>query len=143
MCKRLTLAMVLLISAVSLAIAGSNSVQDLKDRVELAPVKDRPGLCMEIVEKQLKSADQLYLDGKPEQARAAVADIVHYSDVAKASAITSGKKIKNTEISLRKIAGKLRDIERVAGADQQASINQAADHLEDLRTELINQVFSK
>ncbi len=143
MCSRLILATLLLVSTASLAVAAGRSVQELKDRAELAPVQDRPALCMEIVERQLKSADELYAAGNYEQARAAVGDIVRYSDVAKMSAISSGKRIKNTEISLRKVAAKLRDIERVVSFDQQAPIQQAAEHLEDLRSALINQVFSK
>jgi len=112
-------------------------------RADSARVEDRPALCVEVAERQLKSADELYTAGKPDEARTAVKDVVSYSEKAHDAAIESGKKVKNTEIAFRKMAAKLRDIKRSLNFDDQAPVQAAADRLESLRTELLSHMFGK
>jgi len=100
-------------------------------------------LYVEIAERQLKSADELYTTGKVDDARAAVQDVVTYSEKAHDAAIQSGKKVKNTEIGFRKMAVKLRDIKRSLNFDDQAPVEAAADRLEALRTDLLSHMFAK
>jgi hypothetical protein len=119
------------------------SLQELIARAESARVEDRPALYVDIAEHQLKSADQLYSAGKVEDARAALQDVVTYSEKAHDSAIQSGKKLKNTEIAFRKMATKLRDIKRNLNFDDQAPVQAAADRLENLRTDLLSHMFGK
>ena len=63
---------------------------------------------MRIAELQLRNADKLYIDGKIDEAKAAVDDIVVYSEKARDTANESRKHLKNVEIAVRKIAEKLR-----------------------------------
>jgi len=100
-------------------------------------------LCVEIAERQLKSADELYTAGKVDDARTALQDVVTYSEKAHDAAIQSGKKVKNTEIAFRKMAAKLRDIKRSVNFDDQAPVQAAADRLESLRTDLLSHMFGK
>jgi len=121
----------------------TETLQELMARAESAKVEDRPALCVEIAERQLKSADELYTAGKVDEARAAVQDVVAYSEKAHDAAIQSGKKVKNTEIALRKMAVKLRDMKRSLNFDDQAPVQAAADRLESLRTDLLSHMFGK
>jgi len=72
-----------------------------------------------------------------------VKDIVTYSEKAADTSIRSGKRLKNTEIALRKITTRLRDLQRTVSFDDQATLKTAADRLEDLRTNLLSRMFSK
>jgi hypothetical protein len=102
---RLTIAILLMALAFTLlAAAKDEPVGELKSRVESARPEDRPGLCIEIAHQQLLNADKLYNDGKVDQARAAVADIVTYSEKARDSAAQTKKHLKNVEIAARKIS---------------------------------------
>jgi polyhydroxyalkanoate synthesis regulator phasin len=121
----------------------TETLQELIAREEAAKVEDRPGLCTEIAERQLKAADELFTAGKVEEAEAAVKDIVIYSEKAHDAAIQSGKKLKNTEIDFRKMATKLRDIKRSLNFEDQAPVQAAADRLESLRTDLLSHMFGK
>jgi hypothetical protein len=121
----------------------TETLQELIAREEAARVEDRPALCTEIAERQLKSADELYTAGKVEEAQAALKDVVTYSEKAHDAAIQSGKKLKNTEIDFRKMAAKLRDIKRSLNFDDQAPVQAAADRLESLRTDLLSHMFGK
>ncbi len=121
----------------------TETLQELMARAESARVEDRPALCVEIAERQLKSADELYTAGKIDDARTAMQDVVTYSEKAHDAAIQSGKKVKNTEIAFRKMAAKLRDIKRSLNFDDQAPVQAAADRLESLRTDLLSHMFGK
>jgi len=136
--------LVLLLTAAMLAAAlKEESLQELISRAESARPEDRPSLYVDIMEHQLKDAEHLYHEGKVDEARSAISDIVTYSDKAHDTAIAAPKKIKNTEIALRKIAAKLRDLRRTLNFEDQGPVQAASEHLEQLRTDLLNHMFAK
>jgi len=138
-----TIAAVFLATSLLSLAYKTETLQELIARAESAKVEDRPALCVEIAERQLKSADELYTAGKVDDARTALQDVVTYSEKAHDAAIQSGKKVKNTEIALRKMAAKLRDIKRSLNFEDQAPVQAAADRLESLRTDLLSHMFGK
>jgi hypothetical protein len=123
--------------------AKDESIPQLISRADAARMEDRPPLYAEIAERQLHNADQLYIEGKVEEAQAAVQEVVTYSDKASEAAAETGKKLKNTEIALRKMSEKLRDMKRSLAFDDQPPVQAAIDHLEKLRTNLLNRMFGK
>ena len=116
-------------------------LQELKARVETTRLGDRPSLCIEIAKRQLKAADRLYTEGKVEEARAAVQDVVAYAEQATEAATKTGKKLKNTEIAVRKMAERLRDIKRSLNFEDQQPVHDAAERLEHLRSQLLSKMF--
>jgi len=127
----------------TLSAAKDESIPQLITRAESARLEDRPQIYAEIAELQLRNADQLYNQGKADEAEAAIKDVVAYSDKAADAATKSGKKLKNTEIAVRKMAEKLRDIKRSLSFDDQPPVQTAIEHLEALRTDLLNHMFGK
>jgi hypothetical protein len=119
------------------------TLAELITRAESSKLDDRPHLYTEIARRQVKAADQLYDAGKPEEARAALHDVLEYSDKASDAATHSGKKLKDTEIAVRKMVARLRDIKRTVAFEDQASIEEAVNHLEQVRTQLLSQMFGK
>jgi len=119
------------------------TLAELITRAESSKLDDRPHLYTEIAQRQVKAADQLYAAGKPEEARAAVRDVIEYSDKASDAATHSGKKLKDTEIAVRKMVARLRDIKRTLAFEDQASVEEAVNHLEQVRTQLLSQMFGK
>ncbi|MGO9123881.1 MAG: hypothetical protein ACLP6G_03235 [Terriglobales bacterium] len=138
----LTIAFVVLAVVLS-GLAATETLQHLIARAEAARPEDRPGLYIEIAERQLKAMNELFSASKDEEAVAAVKDVVTYSEKAHDAAIASRSKLKDTEISLRKMAAKLRDIRRTLGFDEQAPLQAASDRLEGLRTDLLSKMFGK
>jgi len=139
----ITIAAFLLVMSFLAFAYKTETLQELIARAESAKLDDQPALFTDIAERQLKSADELYTAGKIDDARAAVQDVVTYSEKAQATAIQSSKKLKNTEIALRKMEAKLRDIKRSLNFDDQAPVQAAADRLESLRTDLLTHMFGK
>jgi hypothetical protein len=120
------------------------TLEQLKTRAESSSnLEERANLSVEIAERQLHNADQFYTQGSSEQARAAVEDIVAYSEKARDAATKSGKKLKPTEIAMRKMAHKLRDIKRTLNFEDQGPVQAAIDRLESIRTDLLAKMFGK
>src|SRR5208282_4620793 len=117
-------------------------VAELKARFESARVEDRPELGTRVAQNQLRIADKFYGEGNADQARAAVDDIVAYSEKARDAAIQTKKRLKNVEIDVRKMAEKLRDIKRTLVFEDQAPVEQAIRRLEDIRTTLLKDMFA-
>lgn len=134
---------VLLLAAASAYAAKDDTVDELKSRFESARPEDRPDLAIQIARHQLRNADKLYTEGKADQARAAVDDIVAYSEKARDAALQNKKHLKNVEIDARKMAEKLRDIKRTLAFEDQPPVEQAIRRLEDIRTVLLNEMFAK
>jgi hypothetical protein len=145
--RRLVFTILLLAFVLALAtgqgFATDEVVAALKAHFESAHPEDRPDLGMRIAQQQLRNADKLYGEGNADQARAAVDDVVTYSEKARDAAILSKKHLKNVEIDVRKMAEKLRDIKRTLAFDDQAPVEQAIRRLEDVRTTLLKEMFAK
>ena len=135
------LALILVVASSSAAFARDETIDQLKARVESAAPKERVSLALRVAELQTSAADKLYADGKNDEARAAVKDVVSYTEKAGDAATQSGKKLKDAEITVRKIAHKLADMKRTVDFDNQAPLQDAIDHLERIRTQLLAKMF--
>ena len=141
--RRLAFTVLLLSVASAYGAAKDETAAELKARLESARPEERPELCIHIARHQLRNADKLYSEGKVDQARDAVDDIVTYSEKARDAATQTKKHLKNVEIDVRKMAEKLRDIKRTLVLEDQAPVEQAIRRLEDVRTTLLKEMFAK
>ena len=132
---------VALLAGIAGALPNQSSVDELKARLQNAKPDERVTLSLEIAERQVASADQLYRDGKPEEAEAAIKDVVTYAEQAGKN--VSGRHMKNTEIAMRKMSHRLGDIKRTVAFENQATVQSAIDSLEKIRTSLLNRMFGK
>jgi soluble cytochrome b562 len=139
--RRAVIVLILATFAAGVTASSAEPLAALIARAEAARMEARPPLYTAIAERQLLAADELYNSGKVDEALAAVRDVVTYSDKAHDAASHSGKQLKNTEIQLRKMAVKLRDIKRSVSFEEQAAVQDAADHLEHLRSDLLTRMF--
>lgn len=122
---------------------SDESLKQLIARAESAPPRDLPGLYLQIARQQAESADKFYMDGNAEAGNAALNDVVTYSGKASEAATRTGKKLKDTEIALRKMAEKFRDVKHNLPFDDQTPVQQAIDRLETMRTDLLSAMFGK
>jgi polyhydroxyalkanoate synthesis regulator phasin len=136
------LALALALVAIPLA-AREPTLEELIAHAKAAPLKEQPALYVEIAERQLKSADELYVAGKVEEARQSVADIVTYSEKAHDAAIQSGKRLKSVEMALRKMAHRLKDVRRTLNFEDQAPVAEASERLDKLADDLLAKMFGK
>jgi soluble cytochrome b562 len=141
--RRLIYYVLFLALAAAFSTAKDETVDDLKSHFTNASPEDRAELGIRIAQHQLRNADKLYNEGKIEQARAAVEDIADYAEKAGEAATQTKKRLKNVEIDARKMADKLRDIKRTLAVEDQPPVDQAIKRLEDVRTDLLKEMFKK
>ena len=126
-----------------LAFPQAQTVADEAARAKSAPLDHQPELYTRAAWHEVKLITQLYNDGKSDEAAAGLKNLVSYADSAADAATRSRKRIKNTEIDLRKISEKLRDLKRTLNFEDQPAVQAASDHLENLRTNLLSLMFGK
>jgi len=136
-------AMVLLMATAMCGLAAKETVQELAARADAARPDDRPGLYIDIAERQLKAADESFRAGKDQDALAAIHDVKTYAEKAHDAALAAHSHLKNTEIALRKMATRLRDIKRSLTYENQGPVQATMDRLENMRTDLLDQMFAK
>jgi hypothetical protein len=117
------------------------SIEQLMARADAASSGQKADLCMEVAERELKLTIDSYKGNKLDDGRASLRQIVSYADKAHSAAIDSGKKLKPTEIKIRRIAGRLRDLKFNVDADEQPLVQAAVDKLENFRTDLLHSMF--
>jgi uncharacterized protein YdaU (DUF1376 family) len=135
--------LLLLLAAIAPCAAVEDTLDSLKARVDHASPDERSQIALKIAQMQLRNADRFYIEGRIDEARAAVEDVATYSEKARDSAIQAKKREKNLEIEVRKMSERLRDIKRTLAFEDQAPLDQAIRRLEDVRTTLLNEMFSK
>lgn len=119
------------------------TTEQLITRAEMVRPEDRVALYIEIARRKAEAADKAYNEGNAEAGKAALQDVTTYSQKATDSSIATGKRQKDTEITLRKMATKFRDVKRTVAFEDQAPIQQAMDDLERMRTDLLAAMFGK
>jgi hypothetical protein len=142
---RRPMVLITLLAGISFAAYGSKqeSLEQLIARAPSARAEDQPHLFIEIARKELEAAEKSYKASENDAARKSVDEVVSYSSKASDAASHTGKKLKDTEIALRKMAGKLRDLKRGLPFEDQGPVQAAADRLEQMRTQLLGQMFGK
>jgi hypothetical protein len=129
--------------ALPAATGKDESLDQLIARAASARAEDRPSLYLDIARQKAEAADKLYNAGDAEAGYSALHDVVTFSKKATDASIDTGKKLKNTEIALRKMTEKFRDIKRTVAFEDQAPIQQTIDELEKMRTDLLSAMFGK
>ena len=101
----------------------------------------RPELFLDVADRELKLTIQAYKENKVPDGRAALQQLLDYTGKAQALVLKSDKKLPQTEIKIRRMSTRLRDLMLNIDADEQPTIRAAIDKLEDFRTELLKAMF--
>jgi hypothetical protein len=141
--KKLLIIVVVLLSALAWASDKLESIEALKARADQAQPKDQVELFTHIAERQLDSLDKAYNGGTVREAQAALADVVAYGVKAAQVSGATGKRMKQTEIAIRKISGRLEAIRKTLDVDDRPPLADVIQKLETARAELLNRMFRK
>ena len=120
-------AVVLLAVAVASSGKKEETLEQLIARADTARPDQQPDLYVEIAERQMKSLLDASHDERWAEFRVTLQDVIKYCDRAQATAIQSKKKVKRTEIKIRQIALRLRNMKFDVDADDQPSVQAAVD----------------
>src|SRR3989454_9666942 len=133
---RSSMVVLTLLAGISVATYGSKqqTLEQLIARAPSARAEDQPHLYIEIARKELEAAEKSYKTGENDAARKSVDELVGYSGKASDAASQIGKKLTDTEIALRKMAQKLRDLKRGIPHEYDGRVQPTADRLKQMAT---------
>ena len=123
--------------------AADQAAPDLKARADAAQGSERVTLSVEYARRELEQANTLYSNGDVEKAEASIQEVVNYSRKATEAATGSNKRLKQTEIDLRKIEHRMRDIGQSLNIDDRPAVENAVQVLEQLRASLLAKMFGE
>lgn len=140
--RRLTPVLVLA-SCLLVSAKKDESLAEMKARIDAARPEDQISLGIQIARKQLDAIAEATKINNSDGLHSALADLLNYAGKASNTSMQTNKKVKDTEIALRKIAEKLRDLKRSADFEEQAPLEDASDRVETMRTQLLSRMFGK
>lgn len=123
------------------ASARELTLAELKAKAESAKPADQPKLFTEIARRELDAVDKQYKDGQSEQAQTSLKEVVSYSERAGKASTESGKHLKGTEIEVRKMTQRLKDMKPTVSFEDRPPIQDAIDHLEHVSDLLFKRMF--
>lgn len=123
--------------------ASDQAAADLKARADAAQGGERANLSLEYAHRQLEDANTLYTQGDVDKAEAEIQEVLAYSHRAADAASASGKRLKQTEIELRKLEHRMRDIGHSLSIDDRPPVEKAVEELEQVRADLLARMWGE
>jgi flagellin-specific chaperone FliS len=136
-------ALLLTLSLALFAQSSPDRLAQLKAKAAAANPSEQEKLFLEIARAEFGEAKNAYAAGNAQQAQLALSDLESYARRASQLALEHRKRIKNTEIELRKISDRLKNLKPTLNVEDRAPVQQAIDTIEKLRTDLMSRMFSK
>ncbi len=127
----------ILLALAAIAVAGTQTADELKARADAAHGADQAKLCLEYARLELESSNALFTDGQVDKAQAQIQEVVAYSRKGADAASASGRQLKETEIKLRKLAERMHDIAATLAFEDREPVHQAIEQLEQIRSDLM------
>jgi hypothetical protein len=142
MSKRLAATAVALALCIS-GFAAQKTLAELKAEVASARPQDQAKLYTAIAGLEMDQAESLFSSGDGQKGLAAVSDTTADSENAAKAAVESRKRLKETEISLRKISERMETLSKSVEFESRAPMKAAVDRIDQARNNLLNAMFKK
>ena len=137
------LAAVLMVMAsldVSPPLVAAESIDELIAKAQQSR-EHRAELYAKVAQRKVEVANDYFTKGEVAQAHAAVQDAVSFAGKALDSAKEVRKRLKQTDLTLRKTSRRLTDVAATLAFEDRPAVNQAAQQIEDIRTQILELMF--
>jgi hypothetical protein len=122
--------------------AGEEPLDKLIARAEAGGDKQAE-LYVDVAQRYVNQASQHFSAGESDKAQDDVKNTVSYAEKARAVVGGSEGRIKQTELKMHKLQRRLEEVARAADAEDRPPVTAAAQHVEELRSELLDLLFRK
>lgn len=140
--RRMVLPGLLLLLAISAVAAEQvQNVAELKAKADLAQGGKKAKLYCELADAYLDAAAESFKADDPLRGQEAVGEAVRVAQGAAEISISSGKRLKETEIALRRLIRRLEDLKQTLAVDDRPALDEAVTRLEQLRQRLFVYLF--
>jgi polyhydroxyalkanoate synthesis regulator phasin len=144
--RNFTIAVVLLATWVALTrtplFAGEESLEKLIAKAEAGGDRQSEQY-VDVARRYADLASQHFTSGDPGKAQDDIKNIVSYAEKARATVGRSEGRIKQTELKMHKLQRRLEEVARSTDVDDRPPVTAAAEHVEELRSELLDLLFRK
>jgi hypothetical protein len=123
------------------ALADDKTIDQLKAEAERAG-SDQAKLCAEVAERLVGVADKQFTDGESVKGHATVQEILEYATRARHLAIKTRKKMKETEIHLRRCRYALENMRRTLAAEDRPPVQAVEKKLEQFGEDILEAMFA-
>lgn len=134
-------ALVLLALATVLFAKKDETLEQLIARAGAANIEHQPDLFAEIAEREMNAAIDAFKANHSDDLHSDLQQVVTYCDRAQAAAVQSKKHVKHTEIRIRQLSHRLRDLKPDVEPEDAAMVQSTIDKLEHFRAELLRSMF--
>lgn len=134
-------ALVLLTLTPALLGKKDEPLEQLIARANAANPDHQPDLFAEVAEREMTAVLDAFKASRADEMRTDLQQVVTYSDRAQAAAVRSKKHVKRTEIRIRQLSHRLRDMKTDVEPEDAPAVQAAIDQLEHFRAELLRSMF--
>lgn len=121
--------------------AEQKSIDELRARADAASPSDCARVCMDVAKQLVVEGGRQLTNGDTAPAMKTVEDAVRYAENGGHSAVSTHRRLKNTEIDLREMIRRLSGMKQSLDVDQRPVIDEHITRLEKLRDELLAAMF--
>lgn len=132
--------LILLLLALA-ALADDKTLDQLKAEAERAD-SNQAKICAEVAERLVSVADKQFTDGESVKGHATVQEILQYATRARDLAIQTRKKMKETEIHLRRCRYALENMRRTLAAEDRPPVEAVEKKLEQFGEDVLEAMFA-
>lgn len=141
-------AFAVLIALCACALAQSHEprpeqLEQLRKRAETAEGGDRAKLYIDLARNEIEDANAKFDAGNADQAQADVEHATADAEKAKQAAVSSHKRLKQTQIAMHELARRLDAIEHSLAAEDRPKVKAAVDKMQNMATEILEAMFKK
>jgi len=133
--------LLLIVFGLTVFAADKDTLEQLIARAESASASQQLDIYLEIADRESKLTVDAYKSSNLDDGHKALEQTVAYADKAHANVLKSGKKLPHTEIKIRRLVARFRDLKQNVDADEQTGVEAAVDKLESFRTDLLKAMF--
>jgi hypothetical protein len=135
--------LITLLLTCALHAGQKTSDEELQRKIESAHGGKKAEFLLQLAHQQLEEADHHYLDGDTEKALRMAQSSEASADQATTASLESGKRLKDTEIELRKLSERLQGIRQQLSFEDRQALDPMVQKLEQDRTKLLDRMFKK
>ena len=140
--KLLAITLLLLLSAAAGWTADEEPIEKLIARAEVHS-DDQAAHCADVARREVEIANQYYTSGDVPKAVDAVHLAVTYSEKALEAARRTHKKLKETDLTLRKTSRRLSDVGQTLNFEDKPVVKDAVERIEQTRTQILALMFGQ
>jgi hypothetical protein len=132
--------LVAVLGAGSRLFADDETFEELLARAQ-APGDRQAELYAKLARRQVEIANEHFNKGEVVQGHTATKEIVNFAGKALQSAKQAKKRLKQTEITLRKTSRRLADVAKTLAFEDRPAVNQAVEQVDEIRDQVLELLF--